>query len=44
MLEKLHAINVDDFTFEAELMLIVSWEDGKIFKACDYAGVGGFDG
>ena len=43
MLEKLHAINVEDFTFEAELMLIVAWEDGKIFHACDSAGVGGYD-
>jgi len=31
-----------NFEFEVEMMLIISWEDNKIFARCDGAGVGGF--
>lgn len=42
-LEKINTLDEENFEVEIELMLMLSWEDPRIFARCDNAGVGGFD-
>jgi len=43
VVERLLRLDVVAFEFELELIVVLTWEDAKIFKACVSAGVGGFD-
>ena len=42
VLERIIAVDELAGEFEVELMVMLSWEDNKIFARCDSAGVGGF--
>ena len=42
VLEKLLSLDEAAFEFELEMMVIITWEDPKIFARCKDAGVGGF--
>jgi hypothetical protein len=43
VLEKLLSLDEAAFEFELEMMVIITWEDPKIFTRCKDAGVGGFE-
>ncbi len=43
ILEKFHGLDEIEFEFEVEFMVILSWEDPRIFARCDDAGIDGFD-
>ena len=42
VLEKLLSLDEASFEFELEALVIITWEDPKIFTRCTNAGVGGF--
>ena len=42
VLERITTLDELSFEFEAELMVVVTWEDDKIFHRCEHSGVGGF--
>ena len=43
MLERLLELHTESFQFEVEMMMIVTWEDPKVFARCTNSGVGGFN-